>query len=433
MRGRTLLFLLTGLCVNTAAETRIDALLEPEGPYYLGQQVRLVVEVETDTWFTTAPRYPEIRVPGAIVLQPEVFAVNSTRREGSVTWTVQRQRYVIFPQRVGPLAVPPIDIDLAVSVDGKPGDAMTLTTPRLDADVRMPPGASAAGPFVTTPRLEVRESFDRGLDGLEVGDAVTRSVTQTAGSTFALLLPAIRFEAPAGVTAYPTEPRLDDRGNRGTYTATRVDSVTYVLEKAGHFQLPPIEILWFDIGRSAMRTETLAERAFNVAANRNVVQGPQSPPLAISPGKVLAWLQDNLVWLTVLAAALWLVRQAWSRLKPPVLAWFARRRHELRHGERAYYRRVVEAARRGDADAFVAAFWAWSDRLPGRTPPLTALPGELTEEDPAAWHRFARSRYGKSPSTDANQVAVTERWVSRLRKHWLSRRSTSPAPTALNP
>jgi hypothetical protein len=438
MSGRALLFLLIALCMHAVGETRISALLEPEGPYYLGQQVRLVVEVETDSWFTTAPRYPEITVPGAIVLQPEVFAVNSTRREGPVTWTAQRQRYLIFPQRVGALVMPPIDIAFAVSVDGKPGDAMTLTTPRLDAaDVRMPPGASDAGTFVTTPRLDVRETFDRELDGLEVGDAVTRSVTQTASGTFALLLPAVRFEAPAGVTAYPAQPHLDDRGNRGTYTATRVDSVTYVLEQAGQFELPPIEIHWFDIGQSTMRTETLAARDIDVAVNENVLQETESARLEerldVSVGKVLAWLQENLIWLTVAAAALWLIRQAWSRLWPPALAWFARRRYKSQHGERAYYRRVVEAARRGDADAFVPAFWAWSDRLPGRTPPLTAVTDELTGEDSGIWHRLARSRYGKSPSTDARQTAPTKRWVSGLRKLWLGRRSTPPSPTALNP
>ena len=85
---------------------RVRPFTEPDGNVYQGQLTCLLVEVETDTWFTTAPRYPEIRVDGAVVLQPDAFGVNFTRREGGKTWAGQRQRNVVFPQRPGTLELP---------------------------------------------------------------------------------------------------------------------------------------------------------------------------------------------------------------------------------------------------------------------------------------------------------------------------------------
>ena len=74
-----LVMLLT--CTAAQAEVRVDAYAEPDGNIYLGQRVRLIVDIRTDTWFTRAPRYPELKLDRAIALMPEGFGVNFTERE----------------------------------------------------------------------------------------------------------------------------------------------------------------------------------------------------------------------------------------------------------------------------------------------------------------------------------------------------------------
>ena len=183
--GAMLLLLATGVA---GAEVRIDAFAEPDGDVYLGQRVRLIVEVRTDTWFTTAPRYPELRIDGTVALLPEAFGINFTKREGGTTWAGQRQRYVLFPQRVGQLTIPPIDVALAVSTGGQAGEIQVVKTPSVTINVVAPPGTADVPAFVTTPRLRVREEWKGNIEDLKVGDAITRRITQSADDVFALLL-----------------------------------------------------------------------------------------------------------------------------------------------------------------------------------------------------------------------------------------------------
>ena len=421
-----------------SSETRISAHLEPSAGIYQGQQVQLIVELETDTWFTAAPRYPEIHLPGAIVLQPDVFAVNSTRTEAGTTWTGQRQRYVIFPQRPGDLAIPPFEVTFATATDGNPDPESSLTTPALSTAVLSPPRSEGVGRFVTTRSFELQESWNREFTDLVVGDALIRTVTRTAQGTFALMFPPVEFEAPRGVTAYAAPPRLDDRANRGRYTATRVDAVTYVLQESGTIELPPIDLFWFDPDAGVMHREQLAAATLEVGVNPAALFGEGESATVqerttLTLGVLLAWLKNNLIWLTVLAASLWLLREIWRRIRTPLTTWWRNRRHERKFGETAYYRRVIDALGRGDPGAFITAFWAWTDRLPGRTAPLSAdgLFPESTGED---WRAFEQSRYGRNETVDAPLPAGARQAISRLRRRWFERNAPEDVdPLTLNP
>ena len=392
---RVLLIAASGLAGSGhGAEHRINAWLEPADQVYLGQQTRLIVHLETDAWFTDAPRYPEIRVPGAVVLKPESFGVNSTRREGTVTWTGQQQRYLIFPQRTGRLRIPPIRITFAMA-----GEApLTATTPELQTEVIAPPGTEDLSGFVTTPRLAVREAWDEPPDELVVGDALTRTVTQTAQGTFALLLTPAQFPAPEGITAYPDPPELVDTANRGKYTARRTDSATYILQAAGTRELPALVFHWFDPASRTLHREALPARTLTVAVNPDAQLGSvPEPSLADSVDDLLArgvgWLMRNLLPLTLLATAIWFGHLLWWRLSPGLRKRYRNWKAVRRDGERVYFRRLLAAARQGDPDAFVSAFWAWADRLPGRSGPLTLRKLGLPPELPEPWADFLAARY----------------------------------------
>ena len=69
-----------------SGHVKIRHRLEPAEPVYIGQPVRLWIEVMTRTWFLEAPRYPDtIEVRNAIVIPPDAFGVNTTERIGGDT------------------------------------------------------------------------------------------------------------------------------------------------------------------------------------------------------------------------------------------------------------------------------------------------------------------------------------------------------------
>ena len=432
------------LVIGTAgAEVRIDAFSEPDGDVYLGQRVRLVVDIRTDTWFTTAPRYPELKIDGTIALQPEAFGVNFTERERGTTWAGQRQRYVLFPQRVGQLAIPPIDVPLAVSTDGRAGETQVATTPSVTINVVAPPGSADVPSFVSTPRLRVTEEWEGDLENLKVGDAITRIITQSADDVFALLLPAVEFAEIEGFGVYPGTPELNDRADRGTYAAVRADRVTYVLQSEGDYELPAIDIHWFDLGRERMITETLDPLEIMVLPNPDAVLGEEE--LAVEESSIsieeslrnaLDWLALNIHWLTLLAGALFALRWLWRRFVPGWVRSLREARERSRQSEARYFDELLRAVRSGDENKAVACFWRWADRLPGRDVPLTLTALQSGDDNQGfedAWRALEIRRYGKNGKGKDLPVTTTD--LKRLRRHSLRRQapSSQPQPGRLNP
>ena len=152
---------------------RVRAYTEPEQQVYVGQQLRLIIELMTDTWFNQAPAYPDLDLDGAIVLQPEQSGGNFSDREQGKTYSGVRHRYLIYPQRTGSFSVPVLKLDLAVAVDSKATPVTVMTNP-VQFTAVMPEAAAQLEQFVTTTGLTVKQSYKPELEGLKVGDALTR-------------------------------------------------------------------------------------------------------------------------------------------------------------------------------------------------------------------------------------------------------------------
>lgn len=433
LRTAGLLALLLGTTpVQADGSIRVRAYVEPEGPVFTGQQVRLNIEVQTDTWFTTAPRYPELELRGAIALMPDAFGINSTTREGGKTWAGQTRRFVLFPQRSGSLEIPPIEISLAVAQDGKAGPSTTVTSPAVVIPVVAPPGSADAAEFVSSPDYRLSAEWDRNLDNLKVGDAISLRVTQTADEVFALTVPAIEFPEIEGLARYSSRPVLDDRNYRGRVSTVRTDRVTYVLQQQGDFTIPEITTFWFDLGDNTMKKRSLEATSISVAANPDAALGigeaaDDNERLESLARTALDWLVANLPGISILIGVLYAVVRAGKTMVIPALARWRRRRRAWQLGEEAYFRKLLAAVRAGDPAGVVAGFWRWSDRLPGRGIPLsidglrrastaTAFDGEWRDIElaryrhaDAAGQRKAIRRLGKS--------------LGALRTNWFAARS----------
>ena len=62
--------------------------------------MRIVVEVLVPSYFTGAPRFPELDIAGALTIF-EPRGANFTKREGRTTWAGQRRSYTVYPERAG--------------------------------------------------------------------------------------------------------------------------------------------------------------------------------------------------------------------------------------------------------------------------------------------------------------------------------------------
>ncbi len=346
---------------------RIRAYVEPEQRFYVGQQVRFYVEILTDSWFTIAPAYPEVRVPGAVAIDPERFSTNLTVSEGGRTYSGQRHGYLVYPQRVGSLTIPAVSVSFAAAIDAKPSQTITLTTQPVKIEAVMPPGVENAVGLITATNVKLSEQLQPTKLELKVGDSIQRSVTVSADDIQALVLPPIEFAAVEGLAAYPGEPELRNQTNRGQYKATRTDTVTYIVEQAGEYTLPSIALQWFDPESGRLRKPALPEQSFTAQPDPNALTGVPvvSEPLSDGfdiealTGQVLEWLADNLRFISLGVGLLYFFSLLNRRYRLTLVERWQQRRAAARVSEQKFFHDLEKACRSDNAAEVVNAFWRW--------------------------------------------------------------------------
>ena len=418
--------------VDGAHGVEIRAFVEADGEIVVGQLIRVIVEVSTPTWFTAAPAYPEIHLDGAIVLLPEQFGVNFSDRKGGQTISGQRQRYAIIPQRAGTFRVAPITVSLATTIDGKPTERFAVSTPPVQFSVVMPAEAADVSPLVTTASLTVSERYEGSLDGLKVGDAITRSVTVRARDTFGLALPPTRFAPVDGLAVYPAQPRIEDKVARGRYSATRTDSATYVLQKPGTYILPAITVRWWSLDIQSLDARTLEARTISVApgaaAHAPAAEGHGDlvfDDLKRMAGSALEWTRANIIWLTCIGGAIALLRSLSRRFGPAVIAAWHASRTRRRTSEPYHFAAFRRSCLSGNEGRIRQTFWRWLTRLvpAGQTPVLSDLVKKSADGSFAQTvQNMERQRYSRQPERSSPRGLSLYFAVSGFRRHFLSRR-----------
>jgi hypothetical protein len=394
---------------------------EPTGAVHQGELVRVFLDVGTETRFTIAPRFPELRLPDAIALVPDPLPAKLSRVIDGRPVQFIRNVVVVFPLRPGRREIPPLEIIAGGEVDGRPTGPVSLSTAALTVDVEAVPGAGAGVVLPATPRLTVEESFDPQPGQLRMGDAVTRTVTLEAERSLGLMLPDLAFAGPDGVAVYPDPPRIEDDANRGRYLGRRVESVTYVFERPGRKQLPELRIAWWNSEAERLEEAVLPARQVTVI-----------PSLAqvVELGVELARTQGPF-WIAA-ALLLWTVRTPAQR----VLAAARRTVHEARRrsleGEAHAFRAFRRACRRGDDDVMVRCFWRWRSRIDLTAPPAFETLRRTPGHENGILDRFARARYGPDPEATPTPREVG-RAVRKLRRRLLAQRSSAPRMSGLNP
>lgn len=378
----------------------IRSYYEPEGDIYVGQTVRLWVELTGDGIVSSPPKYPELKVEGAIALLPEQLGVAFTDRGTGRAGL--RQRYVIIPQRPGDLVVPELQIAVGFKTDAGEQDMMLTVQPAPIVSI-FPTEMDGVGLFISSDDVKVTQKFDQDPTGLRAGDAIERQVTTVAGGTFALALPQIQFAEIDGAKLYPAQPQLSDVTNRGSYRATRIDAVTYVFEKPGSYVLPDISVRWWNPARQRAEETVLEALEVEIAPNpefeaaqQALQQDQRKQELMERIIRVLDWIREHIVLLVVWAVAVYMAALVLRKFGPVVWSAAHNARQRALNSESHAFRRFQARCRMPDTPAARAAFWAWLGHFASKDSiaTLSAFETLLKPEDRDVLHRFLAARPG---------------------------------------
>jgi hypothetical protein len=201
-----------------------------------------------------------------------------------------------------------------------------------------------------------------------------------------MLLPPLQFRTPDGLAVYPDQPLLQEKTDRRTdeLTATRIERATYMLQKPGDYELPPIDIAWWNLREQRVERLHADPVVLHVAPNPSLpinASGEAAADGARWPAAI-----ENLLahWPLLLLAVTALIALAIvsPRLFRSARDWVLRRRSAYAASEAASFEQLRAAARRGDARATYWALLAWLARFDPVMPDRTLKALRAAAQDP---------------------------------------------------
>lgn len=323
---------------QSAPDLVIRTTATPQSGAVIGQHVALYVDV---LFRGDMPRPPLVSLPeapGAQIFRFETQATTMAETIAGVSYVGQRFEFALYPRRGGDLDIPPA----LVTLRNRGGDVMARKSGEgLQISVTIPEGVDPSQPVVATRALTLDESWspDPNASSFKAGDAIMRVVTRRTTDLPALAMRDIVYGAPEGVRAYAQAPEVRDRIDRGEVTGERIDRVTYVFEKPGRFELPPVAQPWWDLAESRARTARGGGATIDVADTTPV------------------WRRTS-TWAAMAAAAALLALAASMRRRLPQwrAAWL--------QSETKAFHDLRAACRTADAGATYRALVHWRELLP---------------------------------------------------------------------
>ncbi|WP_425090227.1 hypothetical protein [Tropicimonas sp. S265A] len=231
-----------------------------------GQPLSLRMTVLVPTQLTGPPVWPTLETPDLLVRLPERSTGPTSERIDGQTWSGVTRRYLISPMVPGEFSIPPQEVGVSWSAPsgGGPRDT-TLTTEAFAFTGLVPEGAETLDPFFAAEALTLTSQVTGAPGEMLPGDSLTLTVTASVEGTSPMFLPPLlEVSALPGLKAYPDEPVLEEKDERGQLTGTRTETVTFVAEGGGSGALPEISLAWFNIASGAVETATAASVAYAI-------------------------------------------------------------------------------------------------------------------------------------------------------------------------
>ncbi len=231
------------------------------------QTVLLNVDAMVTTWFTAPPVYPQWQMPGAVIIDSAAQNLALQQRIKGKTYAGVRREFLLIPQKTGTLRLPRSEIILTPALSD---DKRSVVVSAAPFEVKMPAGAGDLTSFLPASRLTLKETFEPvSLEGLKVGDAVTRKVTVEVDGTLASFIPAIDAGTlPEGMELYTDNPQVvavtSDRGD--FIGGKRIETFSYLAYDEGSYTLPGIKLRWWNTEKDRFESAQLAPVTIPIAA-----------------------------------------------------------------------------------------------------------------------------------------------------------------------
>ncbi len=232
--------------------------IQQNGEIWAGQQVTVNLDLKTTGFSFSNAIFNLPEVSGGFLMQIDSTTIKISEEKDGDDWQILRYPLALFPQKSGELTIPAINVRFSTSLGfGTTRKSFEFDTEPLTLSISLPPGVGEDEMVITTRSFQLDHNWQPETTIAKTGDAFTLTVKRSADDISAILLPSLPVYQTRGLAAYPQTPNVKDKTNRGDLVGERSDSVTWVVEEAGIYEIPGIRFKWWDPDRQELKQQII--------------------------------------------------------------------------------------------------------------------------------------------------------------------------------
>ena len=301
----------------------IEVEATPQNPYIQSQV------------FYTLRLYTRVNIAQARLNEPELSDAvierlgedgNYNTQVNGVNYSVTERKYAFFPQKSGKLTIKPLVLTAEVLVNNPQSinpffNSQMSKTKRVESkpislDVKPVPADFKGLHWLSAEQLVLKQEWSADVAQLKVGEPITRTLSIVAKGTTVGQLPELNTtQTSEQLKAYPDQPVLQEQKKAEGLIAFKEEKIALIPSKAGTYQLPAIEIPWFNTQTQKIETASIPEVTLTAVAG--ATQSEPAPAPTVTPVEtaktdsvVIADSYQNTpiwLWVSVFLAMGWLI------------------------------------------------------------------------------------------------------------------------------
>ncbi len=340
------------------------------------QPYKLTITVYSSTWFAKPLKFANLKIDDAFIIPftRTVSSINYINRKKYATLSFY---YLVFPYNTGTLEIPEMQISTSIPPENESkGQPIVLKTMPQKLEVNPVPSSKNENVWMVAKNISVKESWDKPLDDLKIGDVVEREITISANGTLPSFIQPMEIEKPELASIYPKEPVLQDKRNSEDVNGVRVEKYAYLFEKEGEIIMPEENILWWNPNTKQVYKRTIPERKLTVAANpdldlmaslKDSLQAMSTPiDTGVSEEKTFPWIR-----IVIIVVALFILFQ-FIKLVVYYSKKLKTKQKEYLNSEFYYFKKLLKTLIHKTPDESLRELYVWFDkaRKPEQPPTL---------------------------------------------------------------
>ena len=239
-------------------------------------------------------------------------------------YSVTERKYAIFPQKSGKLTIKPLTLTAEIITNNRPNfngffNSQATKTKRIESkaislDVKPVPVTFTGKHWLSAQQLVFKQEWSGDIKQLKIGEPLTRTLTLLAKGATVSQLPGLNTTLSNDqLKAYPDQPVLQEQKKTDGVIAFREEKIALILSQAGDYQLPAIQIPWFNTDSQKMEMAEITEtRLTALAGVQPIVNTPQITSVntqAITTTAPINTVPETnyWIWLSLCLAIAWLI------------------------------------------------------------------------------------------------------------------------------